>query len=177
MSRLIDWYKIRHPKIACEIDNTPLQKQSSDSLMQLETSILLPLEHEFGALTVTYGFTSLRLKNYLQRYSPGQMAPSLDQHAASELNTKGNLICQRQGAAVDFLVSGYQDRMHLIAQHIIKHLPFDRLYFYSPHNAIHVSVGPENARAVQMMKPHPKGFFVPTKRATGKEARYLFENN
>lgn len=175
MQCLISWYKKKHPDISKYIDNTPQQEESLAALRQLETSVLAPIEHQFGFVSISYGFTSFRLKNYLQRHHPGQMAPSIDQHAASERNEKGNLICKRQGAACDFQVEGYENMMDEVAKFIITQLPFDRLYFYGKDRPIHVSVGPENSRFVQIMKPSDSGHAVPTRRATGTDSLKLFE--
>lgn len=140
----------------------------------LEQNILIPVEKEFGKIHVSYGFTSLVLKNYLLRHFAGQMAPALDQHAASELNSKGNLICSRQGAAVDFIVEGYTQKMDIIAKFVIENLPFDRLYFYGHACSLHVSIGPEKRQSVQFMKQSARGYFVPFRRGKGRDSLKLF---
>ncbi|MGF1768612.1 hypothetical protein L4D06_14685 [Enterovibrio makurazakiensis] len=173
--QLIDWYRVRHPEIPATLSNTPLREESTQALAALNSDILTPIENQFGSITITFGFTSNTLKNYLLKHHPGQMAPSLDQHAASERNVKGNVICKRQGAACDFRVEGYEDKMDEVAKLIITQLPFDRLYFYGKDRPMHVSIGPENSRFVQIMKPSDSGHAVPTKRAIGTDSLKLFE--
>ncbi|OEF64085.1 hypothetical protein A1OW_02855 [Enterovibrio norvegicus] len=173
---LIDWHRTQHPVIPSEISNRPLQEESTSALIALSDDILTPLENQFGSITITYGFTSNILKNYLLKHHPGQMAPSLDQHAASERNAKGNLICKRQGAACDLLVEGFDKRMDEIAKFVVTQLPFDRLYFYGKNRPIHVSIGPENSKYVQIMKPSAKGHAVPVRRGVGVSSINLFES-
>ncbi|MFS1873324.1 hypothetical protein [Enterovibrio norvegicus] len=173
--QLIDWFRYMHPDTPVHLENQPLHFDSIDALNMLDTDILGPIELQHGSVSITYAFTSNTLKNHLLRHSPGQMAPALDQHAASELNANGKLICKRQGAACDFLVMGFEKRMDIIAQFIITQLPFDRLYFYGKDRPIHVSIGPDNSRFVQIMKPSNQRHAVPTKRATGIDSLRLFE--
>lgn len=175
MQRLIEWHQLRHSDLPPHIKNIPINSDSVNALKQLNNDILSSIETQFGAITITYGFTSNVLKNHLLRHNPGQMAPSLDQHAASELNTKGNLNCKRQGAACDFRVAGFENQMDEIAKFIVSQLPFDRLYFYGKNRPIHVSIGPENSLFVQIMKPSDKGYSVPSLRGVGRECAALFE--
>lgn len=173
--QLIDWYLTLHPDTPMGLSNSPLKEESTQALASLSRDILTPIENHFGPIAVTYGFTSNVLKNHLLKYHPGQMAPALDQHAASERNAKGNLICKRQGAACDFLVESYENKMHEIAEFIVVQLPFDRLYFYGKDRPIHVSIGPESSRFVQIFKPNDSGHAVPTKRAIGTNSLKLFD--
>lgn len=173
---LIDWHRVQHPAMPSEINNRPFQEDSISALIVLCSDILTPIETQFGSITITYGFTSNVLKNYLLTHHPGQMAPSLDQHAASEHNAKGNLICKRQGAACDFLVKGFEKRMDEIAKFVVTQLPFDRLYFYGKDRPLHVSIGPENSKYVQIMKPSAKGHAVPVRRGIGANSLNLFES-
>ncbi|MGB5446605.1 MAG: hypothetical protein WBM99_14005 [Psychromonas sp.] len=62
--------------------NQPLAEESQQALQQLSTNILFPLEDKFNELTITYGFTSFALLNYIKKDSPGEMPPERDQHAA-----------------------------------------------------------------------------------------------
>jgi hypothetical protein len=48
-----------------------------------------------------------------------------DQHAAHELNTRGKPICDRLGAAADFLVP-YESMLE-VAQWVVENTPLDRL--------------------------------------------------
>jgi hypothetical protein len=77
--------------------------------------------------------------------------PSRDQHAAHEVNSRGNLICKRLGAACDFIVP--DESMLEVAQWLVQNTPFDRLYFYGDDKPIHVSFGPEHARRIVIMTP------------------------
>ena len=60
---------------------------------------------EFGSIEITYGFCSHNLQKHIKR----NVAPKLDQHAGSELNSRGNLICQREGFAVDFKIKNINE--------------------------------------------------------------------
>ena len=59
-----------------------------------------------------------------------------------ELNKKGQPICTRLGAAVDFIIPDMN--MRVVANWIATRTPFDRLYFYGDDRPIHVSYGPDN---------------------------------
>lgn len=147
--QLINWHKIKHTS---ECENIP-SALSAQYLNQLATVVLLPISKQFSKLTITYGFTSPELSRYIQRYSPSGTAPNLDQHACVEVNTKDKLICDRNGAACDFLVKGYENRMHEVAQYICQHLPFDKLYFYGRNRPIHISVSNEPLGHLQRKRP------------------------
>jgi hypothetical protein len=69
-------------------------------LYELATHILDPVIDYFGMIRLTYGFCSHELGKHIKH----RVAPKLDQHAAHERNSKGNLICPRLGAAIDFIV-------------------------------------------------------------------------
>jgi len=173
-SALINWYQIRHPEWKLEGHNTPLQQQSIDGLKQLQHDIVSPLEQAFGDIHITYGFTSAELLRRIKKDSPGHMAPELDQHAAFELNLRGNRICKRDGAACDITISGYENQMQRIAHYIVDNLRFDKLYFYGDSRPIHISVGPENSRFVQKMNTQPTGLRTPGQRKSGESALELF---
>jgi hypothetical protein len=104
---------------------------------------------------LTYGFCSRELAKHV----PDRNAPALDQYASCELNTRGQPICKRLGAAVDFIVT--DERMLEVAQWIVQHTPFDRLYFYGDERPLHVSCGPENSREVVIMKEASNGLRFP----------------
>ena len=95
-NKLIDWYQSKHPLFAG--DNNALQPDSELALQKLSSELLAPIQQQFGSLIVTYGFTAFELLSYIKNNSPGDMAPELDQHAAFELNSRGNRICKRDGA-------------------------------------------------------------------------------
>jgi len=48
-----------------------------------------------------------------------------------------------------------------VARWIAKHTAFDRLYVYGRERPLHVSVGPENARAIVLLRTLPSGRRVP----------------
>ncbi len=83
----------------------------------------------------------------------------VDQHAAHEVNRRGEPICGRLGAAVDFLID--DESMLEVAQWIVAHTPFDRLYFYGADLPIHVSFGPNHDRQIVWMAVTPSGRWVP----------------
>jgi len=173
-SALINWFQVRHPEWKLEGDNTPLQQQSIDSLRQLHHDIVSPLEQAFGNVHITYGFTSPELLRRIKKDSPGHIAPELDQHASFELNLRGNRICKRDGAACDITLSGYENQMQRIAHYIVDNLKFDRLYFYGDSRPIHISVGPENNRFVQIMNTSADNKRSMGKHSYGDDALELF---
>jgi DNA phosphorothioation-associated putative methyltransferase len=124
-----------------KVENTPHLAESFNALYDLATRVLDPIVEYFGAIKLTYGFAGPPLTRQIS----GGIAPTLDQHAASEANARGRRICSRGGAAVDFLVE-YED-MREVADWIADHLPYDRLYYYGPNRPIHVSFGPEHSRS------------------------------
>jgi len=87
------------------------------------------------------------------------VAPELDQHAAHELNRRGQPICARGGAACDFIVD--DENMEEVADWIIAKLPFDRLYVYGKDRPIHLSYSPTELREATEMRAGPSGRLVP----------------
>jgi len=164
VKQLINWHTLKH--VLFQEDNTPINADSTVQLNRLISQLLNPLEKQFGELTITYGFTSFALLKYIKKDSPGHMAPKIDQHASHELNSKNNRIGERDGAACDIYVSGYENQMHIIAQYIITELPFDRLYFYGKDRPIHVSFGPEHSRYLHVKHTNAQGI-----RDVGKGAK------
>jgi len=135
--------------------NTPLQPETWASLIRLCDDILEPVRARFGPLRITYGFASSSLtKNIGER-----ICPALDQHAGHELKRTGEHVCRRLGQAVDFAVSGVSSAD--IALWIAENLPFDRLYFYGEDKPMHVSVGPDDTRAITAMLRSASGRRVP----------------
>ena len=84
--QLLDWHLNKHPET---LSNIP-SPDSKSYLEMLIAEILIPTERKFGALTVTYGFTSSKLAAYISKHASTGTAPQLDQHAACELNSKNN---------------------------------------------------------------------------------------
>jgi len=142
------WRRVRVP-------NLPQQTGTVAALQRLARDVLDPAIDEFGPIEITYGFASQELT----RHVPGRIHPSLDQHAGHELRRDGRPICSRLGAAADFRFAGLCSRT--LAAWIATRVPFDRLYFYGADRPIHVSVGPEESRAVVSMLPGPSGRLVP----------------
>ncbi|WP_423186393.1 hypothetical protein ACO1PK_14900 [Alishewanella sp. d11] len=164
--QLINWHLVKHN---FDGENKPTSA-SEVYLSQLIEQILNPITESFGKLNITYGFTSPALHRYIQRLSPSGTAPSLDQHACAELNSKGSEICGRTGAACDFIVHGYEDQMHLVAQFICQQLNFDKLYFYGRNRPIHVSISEQPLKHLQIMQQSENGRRYPGKKAFGPDA-------
>ncbi len=174
VKKIIEWHKQRHPEF--EGDNTPTQTESTQCLIELSTKIIDVLEDKFGPVQVTYGFTNQKLLSYLKKNSPKDMGPELDQHASLELNTKGNRICKRDGAACDIYVVGYEDKMDEIADYICNNLNFDRLYFYGINRPVHISIGPENAKYVLYRKRNDNGVRINAKSRKGEKSFNFFKD-
>jgi len=175
LNQLLSWYQHQHTDYHGE--NHPIQSESQQALQQLYEQLLAPIEKQFGEISITYGFTSFELLKYIKRNSPGDMAPELDQHAAFELNSQGNRICKRDGAACDIYIKGVDNQMHVIAQYVINELPFDRLYFYGSARPIHISFGPEHKRYLHVKQRDENGKRNVGKGATGNKAITLLENS
>ena len=135
--------------------NLPQQPETYNALSALAAHVIDPVMDYFGGIELTYGFCSRELAKHI----PGRIDPSRDQHASHELNTRGNLICKRLGAACDFIVS--DESMLEVAQWMVENTEFDRLYFYGDDKPVHVSYGPEHNRAVVLMKLSEKGKLYP----------------
>jgi len=139
------------------VRNVPLNPHTYNALFNLAVHILDPLIDYFGAIKLTYGFCSSELGRHIHR----RVAPELDQHASLELNRLGKPICQRGGAACDFLVE--HEDMREVADWVIAHTPFDRLYFYGPDRPLHVSYSHAGARQAFRMSVSKTGQLVPRK--------------
>jgi len=117
--------------------------------------VLDPVIDYFGMIRLTYGFCSPALAKEI----PGRIDPKRDQHAAHEQNRRGNPVCERLGAAVDFIVD--DKNMLEVAQWIVANTPFDRLYFYGDDAPLHVSYGPDQSRQVVLMSAGKSGKQIP----------------
>ncbi|WOB11323.1 DNA phosphorothioation-associated putative methyltransferase [Piscinibacter gummiphilus] len=137
------------------LPNTPLNPESYNAMYDLAVKLLDPIVEYFGAIRLTYGFCSPKLGAQIK----GRVAPELDQHAAHELNRRGQPICARGGAACDFVVD--DEDMEEVAEWIITNLPFDRLYFYGKDKPIHLSYSPSELREATEMRAGPSGRLVP----------------
>ncbi len=140
---------------ATGIANLPEQIESYDALLALAEQVLDPVIDWFGMIRLTFGFCSPALA----RRIPGRIDPKRDQHAAHEGNRLGNLVCDRLGAAADFLVT--DEDMREVARWVARNTPFDRLYFYGNDLPIHVSFHPEPHRQVVIMRATAAGRLVP----------------
>lgn len=127
------------------IANLPLRPESYNALHDLASELLDPVIDYFGSIRLSYGFASSELTKHITH----GIAPKLDQHAACEHGTRGMLICDRGGAACDFIVD--DEDMREVAVWIISHLPFDRLYYYGPNRPIHVAYSAACSRLAYVM--------------------------
>mgnify|MGYP000517389115 CR=1 FL=1 len=171
-NQLLNWYQVKHP---ISIDNSPKEVESINSTLMLIEAILLPISKEFGDIKITYGFVSSELNRYIQKNSSSGTYPSIDQHAASELNNSNNHICKRHGLACDFIVNGYEDKMDKVMLFIVNNLGFDKIYYYGNDRPLHVSVGIDSERHLQVMNVSDKGRRIPGRKAYGNEAKVLAE--
>ena len=138
-----------------KINNTPKSNTSYLALRDLAEKILDPTISWFGSIKLTYGFCSHDLTKKIK----SSISPADDQHSSYEINSKGNMICKRGGAAVDFLVE--DEDMFEVAKWVAANTPFDRIYYYGNNRPIHVSYGPENKRHFFEMIQVPNGRKMP----------------
>jgi hypothetical protein len=141
--QLLDWHLNKYPET---LSNTPSPK-SKPYLEMLISEILIPTERKFGALTITYGFTSSKLAAY---------------------------ISKRTGSACDFIVSNQS--MAEITRFIVKNLSFDRLYYYGDNRPIHISISDTPVKHLQIMCESDIGQRYPGKKAFGDNAILLAES-
>lgn len=137
------------------LPNLPRNPATYNALYDLAVRLLDPLVDYFGSIRLTYGFCSAELAKHIT----SRVAPRLDQHACLEVNSGGNLICARGGAACDFLVE--DEDMSEVANWIMTNLPYDRLYFYGDDRPIHVSYAASEAREAFEMRAGPRGRLIP----------------
>jgi DNA phosphorothioation-associated putative methyltransferase len=135
--------------------NIPFSPETYNAMSDLATQVLDPVIEYFGGIRLTYGFSSWSLSKVIK----GRIAPELDQHAGCESGPRGNPVCGRLGFACDFIVE--DEDMGEVAEWILDHVPFDRMYFYGSARSIHVSYGPESSRAAYRMTPTKSGALVP----------------
>ncbi|EGV29637.1 Peptidase M15A [Thiorhodococcus drewsii AZ1] len=137
------------------LPNRPQQPESYNALVELAEQVLDPVIDYFGMIRLTYGFCSPALAKQI----PGRIDPKRDQHVAHEHNRLGKPVCERLGAAVDFLVE--DESMLDVAQWIVANTHFDRLYFYGDDLPVHVSHGPNGDRQIVRMVAGKTGRLVP----------------
>jgi len=146
------------------LKNLPLNPATYNALYDLATQILDPVVDYFGGIRLTYGFCSPELGRHITK----GVAPKLDQHAGHERGRTGKLICDRGGAACDFLIE--DEDMRQVADWLIANTPFDRLYFYGSDRPIHVSYSAAGVRQAFSMHKSTSGRLVPAPYARGPGA-------
>jgi DNA phosphorothioation-associated putative methyltransferase len=137
------------------LPNLPEEPDSYTALHDLAVYILDPIIEYFGMIRLTYGFCSPKLAKHI----PARIAPELDQHSAHERRRNGEFVCERLGAACDFIVED-EDMME-VAQWAFDNTPVDRLYFYGAQLPIHISWSESPARQFVMMTAGPSGRRIP----------------
>ena len=131
--RYVDFIECSDTQKKIQVDNRPKELQTYEAISHLSKTIMDPIFEHFGKPEITYGLCSHNLQKHIKK----SVAHNLDQHAGSEKNSKGNLICPRQGFAVDFKIAN-KTADH-VAKYIVRQLNFDRLYFYGKNRPLHVS--------------------------------------
>lgn len=137
------------------LSNSPKEADSYTAIYELATNILDPVIDYFGMIKLTYGFCSIELAKKI----PGRIAPNLDQHAAHERKRNGKFICERLGAACDFLIE--DEDMWDVVTWIFENICADRIYFYGADKPIHVSWSPNPIRQITRMNIGMSGKRVP----------------
>ncbi len=118
------------------VANLPVRDETFEGIANLARQILDPLHEEFGRVTLTYAFAGPSLTKLI----PGRIAPALDQHAGSEINVDGRIVCARRGQSCDLVVPGVG--AFDLGEWICEHLEFDRMYVYGSTKSLHVSWSP-----------------------------------
>jgi hypothetical protein len=116
-----------------QLPNLPKEAETWTALYELAVNVLDPIIEYYGSIKLTYGFCSPDLARSISE----RIAPKLDQHSAHERNRKGKYVCERLGAAADFLVE--DENMREVVDWIAENVSFDRLYFYGNNRPIHIS--------------------------------------
>lgn len=137
------------------LPNRPNEPDTYTALYELAKRVIDPVIDYYGMVKLTYGFCSQELAKGIG----GRIAPELDQHAGHERKRNGKPICQRLGAACDFLVE--DEDMEEVAHWVFENTGVDRVYFYGKDRPIHVSYSQTPARQVVSMIPTLSGRRVP----------------
>jgi DNA phosphorothioation-associated putative methyltransferase len=138
-----------------KIANLPKEADSYTALYELATRILDLVIDYYGMIKLTYGFCSPELAKLI----PGRIAPELDQHAAHERKRNGKPICERLGAACDFVIE--DEDMEDVATWVFENTEVDRLYFYGNDRPIHVSYSTLPSRQFVHLVLSPTGKQIP----------------
>lgn len=150
--KYVDFIECSDTQRIVQVNNIPKQKKTFESISFLAQTILDPVRDKFGPLKLTYGVCSHNLQKHIKK----RVAPTLDQHSGSELNSKGNLICRREGFAVDFKVNDVDTK--IVADYIVTKISFDRLYYYGNNRLLHISASQvENLNSIIVFKQHNNG--------------------
>lgn len=153
-----DFIECGETQVRTGISNTPKEADSYTAIYELATSILDPVVDYFGMIKLTYGFCSAELAKKIS----GRISPILDQHAAHERKRNGKFICERLGAACDFVIE--DEDMEEVLFWIAENTGFDRLYFYGNEKPIHISYGPQRKMQVLDMIEIRNNHLIPKKR-------------
>jgi hypothetical protein len=150
----------------------PQQLESWRMLAGLAQEVLDKIVDEFDVgqepanpLELTYGFSGQALVRRIR----GRIAPTLDQHAALELDKHGHRICRRGGAAVDLRLYGLDSDVLLVW--LLENIPYDRAYYYGPKFPLHVSWSPEPVRQCWEMIKGPSGRRIPRPISIGERTK------
>ncbi|WP_419831849.1 hypothetical protein [Endozoicomonas atrinae] len=138
-----------------DVKNIPQQSETWHSIKELAINVLDPVREYFGSLQLTYGLATPELVSAIRRRARKEnrtpnIYPSLDQHAGSELDSRGTLVCRDQGLACDFYCDGVSSE--LVADWVIKECNFDKLYYYGSNRPIHVSVSLLRRKSVVLVR-------------------------
>ncbi|KVO03828.1 peptidase m15a [Burkholderia ubonensis] len=153
--RYRDFIQCGETQLNTGIENVPQRPESFNALHDLATNLLDPIIDYFGGIKLTYGFCSHALSKRIRT----RVAPHLDQHAAYECSSRGKRICDRGGAACDFIVP--DEDMEEVSRWIMENLPFDRLYFYGKTRPIHVSYTEKPQGVAYEMREATNGRRIP----------------
>jgi DNA phosphorothioation-associated putative methyltransferase len=126
------------------INNVPLNPNTYNALLKISMEILDPVIDYFGSIQLTNGFCSAELAKNIDK----NITPKLNQHCSYERNRLGKAICERLGAAVDFIVE--DENMLEVAQWVVANTQFDILHFYGSDRAIHVSISESTAKHITL---------------------------
>lgn len=138
-----------------KLQNLPNNVETFNALYALAVQILDPVIEYFGSIQLTYGLCTAELGRHIKK----RVAHDRDQHAACEFKRNGSYICERLGAACDFIVK--DENMLDVAKWIMENLPFDRLYYYGHESPLHVSFGPDHSRLAFHMIASSSGVRLP----------------
>ena len=157
--KYIDFILCGETQAHTQLPNIPQDPRTISAIKELATTILDLVVDQFGDIKLTYGFCSNELLKQIKKQPKPGIAPQLDQHAGYEVNSKNTPICKREGFACDFYAVNIDSL--LMAQWVAEHLQFDSLYFYGKNRPIHISIGPENKRAITLLEKSPTGRRIP----------------